>query len=56
MKCRCANLNHDNVLTYEILLVVGIVCFITSVLSSALMKKISPKILFSKFEKPFSFF
>lgn len=43
-------MNYDNILTYEILLVIGIVCFITSVLSSALMKKISPKVLFGEFE------
>lgn len=49
----CDNLNHDNIFTYEILLVIGIVCFITSVLSSALMKKIAPKVLFGEFERWF---
>lgn len=47
---RCDNLNQENILTYEILLIIGIVCLITSVLSSSLLKKISPKILFCEFE------
>lgn len=46
---RCQNLDSKNILSYKILLGVGIFLFLTGVLGSVLMKRNSPKKILSEF-------